>query len=123
VTNKDFATQKLRWNADYYKSLSDDDCIICLTEKQIYLVGQYLEAITWENTRWVGDKSGLDFVGIAGNLEEALAERMTCEKLTLLVQQIESINVQLSSIQTMIFEGDNTIEIDGIRQTSNRCMD
>jgi len=102
----------LRWDADWYKSLPDEDCVVCLTEKQIYLIHEMLEPLLWVNTRWIGDTSDLDFDLIKSDLQFALDERMTCEKLTLLAQQIESISAQIDLIQNSVFQGDNTIDVD-----------
>lgn len=96
------------WDADFYKSLTDDDCIVCLTERQIYVLGQTLEQITWQRTRWVGDKSGLDFDLISSEIQFALADRMTCEKLTDLIEQVQLltdiiVNGQ-SPVPTIIYD-------------------
>lgn len=75
----------IRWDADWYKFLNDDVKILCLTERQIYLIGQIIDQLQWSNTRWIGDTSGLDFKAIAGNLESAIAEQceaaMSCETI------------------------------------------
>lgn len=97
------------WNADWYKSLSDDDCIICLTEKQVYLVGQIIEQLTWVNTRWNGDTSGLDFKAIAGNLEYRLEERMTCELLTQISTQLTALSTQVQNLTTQVATNSITI--------------
>lgn len=89
-----------RWDADYYKSLPDDDCIVCLTEKQVYLISQVLRQIAWAKTRWTGDISGLDFDAISGELNYRIHERMTCESL----QQI------LDAVQTLTIKVDNFID-------------
>jgi len=101
----------VRWDADWYKSLTDEDCIVCLTERQIYLIHEMLEPIVWVNTRWVGDVSGLDFDLIKSDLQFALDERMTCEKLNQLVKQIESLTAQVTLIQNQVFEDGNTINV------------
>jgi len=100
-----------RFDADFYNSLSDDDCIVCLTEKQIYILGQTLEQITWVRTRWTGDTSALDVDEISSQIQYRLAERMTCETLTTILQSIESITAQLDAIQQQVFEQDNTIDV------------
>lgn len=117
LRNTDNVRLSLRWDADYYKSLSDEDCIVCLTERQIYLLGQYIEAIMWVKTRWTGDISELDFVGMAGNLEKALAESMTCETLTLLAQQVADLAAQVQSIIDTQNQGDVNITIDSTIDT------
>jgi len=101
----------VRWDADWYKELTDADCIVCLTERQVYLIHEMLEALTWVNTRWVGDTADLDFDLIKSNLQFALDERMTCEQLTILVQQIESLTAQVTLIQNQSFSEGNTIVV------------
>lgn len=100
MTKNDVSARKnmVRWDADFYNSLSEEDCIICLTEREIYLVGQVIDQITWKRTRWTGDSSGLDLKAIAGNLEYKLAERMTCETLTQLATQINILSQQVQQI-------------------------
>jgi hypothetical protein len=92
MTNYD---KLVRWDADWYKSLSEDECIICLTEKQIYLIGQVLDQIAWSRTRWAGDKSGLDFKAILGELEYNLSN---CNDICDLVADCveNDIDVQLA---------------------------
>lgn len=87
-----------RWDADYYKSLSDDDCIICLTEKEVYLLGQVIEQIRWHNTRWIGDKSGLDFDLITSTVEYKLEERMTCNQLQQILDRVTQIEIALGDL-------------------------
>lgn len=48
MTNK---TKLIQWDTEFYNSLSDDDCLVCLSEKQKYVLGQILEPIKW-STRW-----------------------------------------------------------------------
>ena len=91
-----------RWDADYYKSLTDDDCIVCLTEREVYLLGQIIEQLTWSNTRWIGDKSGLDFKAIAGNLEYKLSERMTCENLSSILTTVINLQETVTELQSTV---------------------
>lgn len=111
----------VRWDADYYKSLTDDDCVVCLTERQIYLLGQIIDQLTWENTRWIGDKSELDFGNIAEDVEYRLEERMTCEKLSTILTSITDISTDIDILekrieyiyqQTQIDNGDTVFDID-----------
>lgn len=88
----------IRWDADYYNELTDDDCIVCLTEREVYLVGQITDALKWKNTRWIGDILGLDFDLIASNLEYKLAERMTCQNIGDLLQKITQLEQKLNVI-------------------------
>jgi len=96
----------VRWDADWYKELPEDDCIVCLTERQIYLIHEMLEPINWVVTRWVGDTSGLDFDLIKSNLQFALDERMTCEKLTQLIEIVENLQQQINILTDVLIEGD-----------------
>jgi len=89
---------KIRWSADFYKSLSDDECVICLTQKQIYLIGQVIEPLTWSNTRWFGDKSGLDFASISEELAYRIQETMSCETLSQIATQITNLQLQINEI-------------------------
>jgi hypothetical protein len=101
----------VRWDADYYKELTDDDCIVCLTEREVYIVGQIIDMIRWSRTRWIGDLLGLDFDLIAGNLEYKLAERMTCQNVTTLLQKITELEQKIDYVfnETAINEGDTDI--------------
>lgn len=117
MTNQQFnrgnVEKLVRWDADFYKALSSEDCIVCLTEQQVYLVGQIITQLTWEKTRWIGDKSDMDFKAIAGNLEERLADRMTCQKLDDLLNQVENItNIlnQLTGNETIFVPDETVIE-------------
>jgi len=103
---KDNRDRLQRFDADWYKSLSDEDCIVCLTERQVYLLHQIIDPITWVRTRWYGDKSDLDFNQIAANLAHALDERMTCEKLTQLVGIVENLQQQINILTDILVEGD-----------------
>ena len=107
--------QKLiRWDADYYKELTDDDCIVCLTEREVYLVGQIIEVLTWASTRWLGDITGLDFKAISAQLEHKLSERMTCQNITTLLQKITQLETKLDYVfnQTVVNEGDTPFSPD-----------
>lgn len=104
-------TKLARWDADFYKSLSEDDCLICLTERQVYLVGQIIEQLTWVKTRWTGDASGLDFDAISGELESRISERMTCENLTIVLNTVNNLQRQIISMQQVINQTFN--EVDG----------
>ena len=101
----------VRWDADYYKDLTDDDCIICVTEREVYIIGQIIEMIKWSRTRWIGDILGLDFDLIASNLEYKLAERMTCQNVTTLLQKITELEQKIDYVfnETAINEGDTDI--------------
>ena len=113
-----------RFDADFYKSLSDEDCIVCLTEKQIYVLGQTLEQIGWARTRWIGDTSGLDFDAISSDIQYALREKMTCETLELVLERIIRLEEQIQLIYNEtqenegvdIFAPDTTV-IDDVNTT------
>jgi hypothetical protein len=57
----------LQWYSDFYNSRSDEECVICLTERQVYLIGIIIDSLGW-STRWIGDISGLDLERIAADL-------------------------------------------------------
>lgn len=98
----------VRWDADYYKSLSDDECLICVTEREVYLIGQVIDALRWKRTRWIGDLVGLDFDLIASNLEFRLSERLTCQNVTKLLEKLQTLESKIDYVfqQTVINEGD-----------------
>lgn len=98
------------WDVGFYNSLSDDDCIVCLTEKQVYLVGQIIDQLTWWRTRWIGNSGLLDVNDISANLEHRLSDKMTCEQLTQLINKVNSIDSDIQIIKQDI-SGDN-ISID-----------
>jgi hypothetical protein len=104
----------VRWDADYYKELTDDDCIVCLTEREVYIIGQITDMLRWKRTRWIGDILGLDFDLIASNLEYKLSERMTCQNIGTLLQKIEQLESKIEYIfnETVINEGDTIFEPD-----------
>lgn len=101
----------VRWDADFYNSLPDDDCIICVTEQEVYLLGQILDMLRWSKTRWIGNLVGMDFDLIASNLEYKLAERMSCTSITTLVEKISQLEQKIEYIfdETVINEGDTII--------------
>jgi hypothetical protein len=103
-----------RWDGDFYKSLSDDDCIVCLTEREVYLIGQILEPLTWAGTRWLGDVVGLDFKAISAQLEHKLSERMTCQNITTLLQKITQLEAKIDYVfnETIVNEGDTPFSPD-----------
>jgi len=102
----------VRWDADWYKSLTDDDCIVCLTERQKYLIHEMLEPITWVNTRWVGDISELDFDLIKSELQFALDEDMSCTKLTDILTTIQLLQQQINILNEILIEGNTIPTID-----------
>lgn len=90
----------VRWDADYYNSLpGDDECIICLTEREVYLLSEAIHAIRWVRTRWIGNILGMDFDKIASDLEYKLEERLTCQTLT---QTIQDLQIQVTNLQNTI---------------------
>ena len=91
-----------RWDADYYNTLSDDECIVCLTEKQVYLLGQVIEQLTWYKTRWTGDTAGLDFDKISGDLNYRLSERMTCTSITTILNTVNDLQQTVIDLQQTI---------------------
>jgi len=39
------------WSVDEYDELTEDECLVCLTEKELYLLGQAMQQMRW-TTRW-----------------------------------------------------------------------
>jgi hypothetical protein len=94
------------WDADFYNSLPDDDCLYCLTKKQIYLIGQaIIPQLQW-NTRWVGDTSGLDIDEIVANVEVAIT-MPKCDDISEMLWTINQLAISLQNLQ-------NTVENDGV---------
>jgi len=87
-----------RWDADWYKSLTDDECIVCLSERQIYLIRMMLEPLLWSSSRWIGDKSELDFDLIKSELQFRLDEVMTCEQLTTILDTVNELQLAITNI-------------------------
>lgn len=85
------------WDADFYNSLSDDECIVCLTERQVYLIGVVIGTIQW-STRWIGNITGFDLKAIQDNLEYRIAERMTCQNVSTLLQKIIDLEIAIDNI-------------------------
>lgn len=91
----------LQWYSDFYNSRSDDECVICLTERQVYLIGIIIDSLGW-STRWIGDISGLDLERIAADLEYRISERMSCQNLTTILNRIVSLEQQINITQQQI---------------------
>lgn len=85
-TNKD---KLVNWDADFYNSLSDDTCNVCLTEKQRYLIGQIIDQLNW-HTRWYGDIDGMDLSAISGDLEYKVSGMADCTDCGSIVDCIEN---------------------------------
>lgn len=98
----------VRWDADFYKDTPEDDCIVCLTEREVYLIGNIIDALKWSGTRWVGNIVGLDFDKIASDLKYKLDERMTCQNLGDLLQKLTQLEKKIDIIygDTIIDNGD-----------------
>lgn len=103
----------VRWDADYYNSLSDEDCIVCLTQQEVYLIGQITDMLRWKNTRWIGNLVGLDLDLIASNLEYKLSERMTCQNITKLLEKITQLETKIDYVfnETVVNEGDTVYDV------------
>lgn len=91
-------TKLTRWDADYYKTLTDDECIVCLTEREVYLLNEAIRAMRWSSTRWIGNIIGLDFDEIASNLQYRLDERVTCQNVNDLLQKISQLETKINAI-------------------------
>lgn len=68
-------SDKLGWDADFYKSLPDTTRNVSLSEKEIYVLGNLLPMVSW-STRWSGDYSDLDLDAIRGNMEFTLLDEI-----------------------------------------------
>src|SRR3546814_14342529 len=62
------------WDIDYYLSLSDDECSVCLTQKELYLLRNPLRQMEWA-TRWQS-QIGTPKQDIE-NIEERLAYKLS----------------------------------------------
>src|SRR3546814_13681890 len=68
------------WDIDYYLSLSDDECSVCLTQKELYLLRNPLRQMEWA-TRWqsqIGTPKP-DIENIAERLAYKLSGTNCCE--------------------------------------------
>lgn len=101
MTNK---SKLVNWDADFYKSLSDDACLYCLTKKQIYIIGQALQQVQW-STRWFGDASDLDFSAIAADLEARIASMDNCTSVADILRAITQIQTNISVLQQTVQNG------------------
>ena len=82
------------WHTEQYNALSTETCLVCLTNQEVYLLGQALRQMTWE-TRWiVGDGDTLpDIDAISSSLEVKL---MTCNAFQLRMSPTVSCQVEQS---------------------------
>lgn len=104
----------IRWDYGFYAAQGTQDCLVCLTPQQIYLVGQIIEPLKWKNTRWVGDTSQVDLGDISANLEYRLSEAIMCDCITDLQTQIQNLQYQVSQIfESSVTQAntDNNIDI------------
>ena len=100
MTNKS-TYKNVAWDADFYNSLTDDECIVCLTERQIYLIGAIIGVIRW-TTRWIGNITGMDLDAIQSDLEYRISERMTCTSVSDILNKITSLEQQINITQQQI---------------------
>lgn len=97
------------WDADFYNTLSDEYCIICVTEKQRYLLGETIRQVEWL-TRWVGDTSGLDLNAIAGELQYGIANMEYCINITEILTIVTQLNNKVDKLQ---------VDVDNIINNTN----
>lgn len=95
MTNKD---KLVAWHKSTYDAKSDEYCWICLSQKQVYLLGQATRQMRWR-TRWIGgfDQDELDYV--VGDLEERLADMTACTDIAQILTEINNIKADISSLQ------------------------
>lgn len=98
MTNKDKLTG---WHKGFYDTLSDDICWYCLTEKQVYVIGQALRQVRWP-TRWQGDVSGTDLDSIAEAIEEKLADMQTCQDIAKILDKIMKIDNKIDKLEVSV---------------------
>jgi hypothetical protein len=112
-TNK---SKLLAWDADFYNSLSDDVCLICLSEKQRYLLGQAVEQTNWL-TRWSGDTSNLDLDAINGELQYRLADMSTCNDVGSILTIINNMQTLIDTLNyqvAQIYNENTTVNAGGV---------
>ena len=78
MTNQDIE-KPVGWNVEFYEDLSDDPCLICITRKERYLLGQALRQMEWE-TRWEVPE-GYTLPDIKALSAEMAVKLATCESL------------------------------------------
>jgi len=92
----------IRWDADYYKLLSEKECTLCLTEREVYLLSECIHAIRWIGTRWIGDITGIDFDKVASDLQYKLEESVSCQKITQLAEQMNSLQLTVNNLNNTL---------------------
>lgn len=62
------------WDLEVYNDMSDEPCLICLTEKEMYVLGQSTGQIKWI-TRWDNLDSGInpDFDALSSRLDKKMS--------------------------------------------------
>lgn len=98
MTNKD---KLVAWNKAIYDSKSEEPCFVCLTQKQIYLLGQALRQVEWR-TRWQGDTSSMDLNAIVGELEFRLADMTSCGDIRQILEIVTNIQNDVDSLQVQV---------------------
>lgn len=68
----------VQWNTDVWAAQDDEMCIVCLTGKEKYLLGQALEQMRW-SSRWEADIVAVpDIKALADDLEGKMSCQDTC---------------------------------------------
>lgn len=94
------------WNRAVYDKFTDSEVCVKLTERQIYILAQFMPHFTWK-TRWVGDTSDLDLDAIGSELMHALFEIrceggiVDCEQVEDCLESSETIGAINTSINTI----------------------
>lgn len=85
-------TKLVSWDIDFYNSLSDEPCLICLSEKDRYVLGQALRQVRWY-TRWwsLGGASPVpDTNDIADRLEPKMSTDSCIDICEIMIECIEN---------------------------------
>lgn len=105
------------WDIDFYESLSDDeDCILFLSEKELYLLRNPLRQMKW-STRWTSElqTSMPDISTIAENLDYKMSGDACMDFCQMI---IDCIDDEESGVGARIAELVATITEDTLRETA-----
>lgn len=88
------------WDIDYYLSLSEDECLICLSERDRYALGQALMQMRW-STRWNSDIDTPlpDINAIASRLDDKMSDESCidlCQMISDCIAGNQTIQQQIS---------------------------
>lgn len=88
------------WDIDHYLSLSDEECLICLSERDRYALGQALMQMRW-STRWNSDIGTPlpDLDAIASRLDDKMSDESCidiCQMIIDCIANNQTIQQQIS---------------------------